>query len=94
MTQQEQSQEQQPLHKNCTFVCITEDVNNGSMEITTRPSNFTTLDSAKEWISENRSRGHYSCNNFDKIIVIDSNGEIEQVYTKQPEDYGEWRCWY
>jgi len=31
--QQEQSQEQQPLHKNCTFVCITEDVNNCEMGI-------------------------------------------------------------
>ena len=92
--QLEQSQEQQQLHQNCTFVCITEDVNNGSMEITTLDSDTTTLAEAKEWISENRSRGHYSCNNFDKIIVIDSNGEIEQVYTKQPEDYGEWRCWY
>ena len=92
--QQEPIQEQQTLHPNCTFVCITEDVNNGYMETTTLDSDTTTLDEAKEWISENRSRGHYSCNNFDKIIVIDSNGEIEQVYTKQPEDYGEWRCWY
>ena len=92
--QQEQSQEQQPLHPNCTFVCITEDVNNGSMAITPRPSNFTQLESAMERITENRSRGHYSCNNFDKIIVIDSNGEIEQVYTRQPEDYGTWRSQY
>ena len=92
--QQEQSQEQQPSHQNCTFVCITEDVNNGSMEITTLDTDTTTLDEAMEWIAENRSRGHYSCNNFDKIIVIDSNGEIEQVYTKQPEDYGIWRSQY
>ena len=81
-------------HENCTFVCITEDVNNSETDITTFNSNTTTLDEAMEWITENRSRGHYSCNNFDKIIVIDSNGEIKQVYTKQPEDYGEWRCWY
>jgi len=92
--QQEQSQEQQPLHKNCTFVCITEDVNNCEMDITTLDSDTTTLAEAKDWIAENRSRGHYSCNNFDKIIVIDSNGEIEQIYTKKPEDFGVWKCWY
>jgi len=92
--QQEQSQEQQPLHKNCTFVCITEDVNNCEMGITTLDSDTTTLAEAKDWIAENRSRGHYSCNNFDKIIVIDSNGEIEQIYTKKPEDFGVWKCWY
>lgn len=91
--QQEQSQEQQPLHPNCTFVCITEDVNNGLMEITTSDSNFTTLDEAKEWIADNRSRGHHSCHNFDKIIVIDSDGEVEQIYTRQPEDYGVWQSW-
>lgn len=77
-----------------TFVCITEDVNNESMAVTTFSAGTTTLDEAKEWLAENRSRGHYSCNNFDKIIVIDSNGEIEQVYTKQPEDYGVWKSWY
>ena len=93
MTQQEQSQEQQPLHPNCTFVCITEDVNNCEMDITTLDSDTTTLDEAKEWISENQSGGHYSCHNLAKIIVIDSNGEIEQIYTKKPEDFGVWKCW-
>ena len=88
--QLEQAPVQQQLHPNCTFVCITEDVNNQSMEVTTLDSDTTTLAEAKEWIRENRSRGHYSCSNFDKIIVIDSNGEIEQIYTKQPEDYDEW----
>lgn len=92
--QLEQAPVQQQLHPNCTFVCITEDVNNQSMEVTTLDSDTTTLAEAKEWISENRSRGHYSCSNFDKIIVIDSNGEIEQIYTKQPEDYDEWCGWY
>jgi hypothetical protein len=92
--QQEPTQEQQQLHPNCTFVCLTEDVNNGSMEITTLDTDTTTLDEAKEWIADNSSRGHYSCHNFDKIIVIDSNGEIEQIYTKQPENYGEWCHWY
>lgn len=92
--QQEQSQEQQSLHQNCTFVCITEDVNNHSMEVTTLDSGTTTLDEAKEWINENSSSGHYSCHNFDKIIVVDSNGEIEQIYSRRPEDYGEWRFWY
>ena len=93
MTQQEQSQEQQPLHPNCIFVCITEDVNNCETEPqhTSRP---TTLDEAKEWIAENQSRDHYSCHNLAKIIVIDSNGEIEQIYTKKPEDFGVWKCWY
>ena len=95
MAQQEQSQEQQTLHPNCTFVCITEDVNNGYMEITTLNSDTTTLDEAKEWISENRSRGlFYTCSIFEKIIVIDSNGEIEQIYTQQPEDHGTWCSWY
>ena len=93
MTQQEQSQEQQTLHQNCTFVCLTEDVNNSETEPqhTSRP---TTLDEAKEWIAENQSRDHYSCNNLAKIIVIDSNGEIEQIYTKKPEDFGVWKSWY
>jgi len=81
-------------HPNCTFVCITEDVNNGQMEVTTLDSDTTTLSEAKEWIDENSARGHYSCNNLEKIIVIDSNGEIEQVYTRQPEDYGAWRLSY
>ena len=57
------------LHENCTFVCITEDVNNQTLEVTTFNSNTTTLDEAKEWIGKNCARGHYSCNNFDKIIV-------------------------
>ena len=87
-------QEQQTLHPNCTFVCITEDVNNGQMEVTTLDSDTTTLSEAKEWIDENSARGHYSCHNLEKIIVIDSNGEIEQVYTRQPEDYGAWRLSY
>jgi hypothetical protein len=94
MAQQEQSQEQQTLHPNCTFVCITEDVNNCEMDITTLNSDTTTLDEAKEWISENGSKGHYSCHVLDKIIVIDSNGEIDQIYTRKPEDYGVWKCWY
>ena len=33
MTKPEQSQEQQPLHPNCTFVCLTEDVNNSETEL-------------------------------------------------------------
>jgi len=93
--QQEPIQEQQQLHPNCTFVCITEDVNyTGKMEVTTLDSDTTTLAEAKEWIEENRSRGHYSCQNYEKIIVIDSNGEIEQIYTKQPENYDTWYSWY
>jgi len=93
--QQEQIQEQQLLHQNCTFVCITEDVNyTGKMEVTTLDSDTTTLAAAKEWIEENRSRGHYSCQNYEKIIVIDSNGAIEQIYTNQPEEYDEWYSWY
>ena len=86
-------QEQQTLHPNCTFVCLTEDVNNSETEPqhTSRP---TTLDEAKEWIAENQSRDHYSCHNFAKIIVLDSNGEIVQIYTKKPEDFGAWKCWY
>ena len=93
MTQQEQSQEQQQLHPNCTFVCLTEDVNNSETEPqhTSRP---TTLDEAKEWIAENQSRDYYSCHNLAKIIVLDSNGEIEQIYTKKPEDFGVWKSWY
>ena len=82
------------LHPNCTFVCITEDVNNCEMDITTLDSDTTTVSEAKEWIDENSSRGHHSCHNLSKIIVIDSNGEIEQIYTKKPEDYGVWKCWY
>jgi len=93
--QQEQIQEQQLLHQNCTFVCITEDVNyTGKMEVTTLDSGTTTLSEAKEWIDENSTRGHCSCHNLEKIIVIDSNGEIEQVYTRQPEDHDEWYSWY
>ena len=92
--QQEPIQEQQQLHPYCTFVCITEDVNNGYMETTTLDSDTTTLDEAKDWIAENQSSGHYSCHNLAKIIVIDSNGEIEQIYTKKPEDFGVWKCWY
>ena len=82
------------LHPNCTFVCITEDVNNCEMDITTLDSDTTTVSEAKEWIAENSSRDHYSCNNLAKIIVIDSNGEIEQIYTKKPEDFGVWKSWY
>ena len=81
-------------YENCTFVCITEDVNNCEMDIATFNSNTTNLDEAMEWIAENRSSGHYSCHNFDKIVVIDSNGEIVQIHTKKPEDYGVWKCWY
>ena len=81
-------------YQNCTFVCITEDVNNCEMDITTLDSDATTLSEAKEWIDENSSRGHHSCHNLAKIIVIDSNGEIEQIYTKKPEDFGVWKCWY
>ena len=92
--QQEKSQEQQSLHQNCTFVCITEDVNNCEMDITTFNSGTTTLAEAKEWIDENSARGHYSCFNLEKIIVINSNGEIEQIFTMKPEDYGVWKCWY
>jgi len=93
--QQEKSQEQQSLHQNCTFVCITEDVNyTGKMEVTTLDSGTTTLSEAKEWIDENSARGHYSCHNLEKIIVINSNGEIEQIFTMKPEDYGVWKCWY
>jgi len=92
--QQEPIQEQQTLHPNCTFVCITEDVNNCEMDITTLDSDTTTLAEAKEWIDENSARGHYSCHNLAKIIVIDSNGEIKKIYTKKPEDYGVWKCWY
>jgi hypothetical protein len=92
--QQESTQEQQQLHPNCTFVCITEDINGGSVEVTSFNSDTTTLDEAKEWIDENQSSGHYSCHNFNKIIVIDSNGEVEQIYTKKPEDYGSWCFWY
>ena len=91
--QQEQSQEQHPLHQNCTFVCLTEDVNNSETE-PQHTSHPTTLDEAKEWIAENQSRGHYSRHNLAKIIVIDSNGEIEQFYTKKPEDFGVWKSWY
>ena len=58
--QQEQSQEQQQLHPNCTFVCITEDVNNCEMDITTLDSDTTTLDEAKEWISENHIDNMYN----------------------------------
>jgi len=89
----EQALVQQQLHPNCTFVCITEDVNNSQMEVVTLDSDTATLAEAKEWIDENSARGHYSCSNFDKIIIIDSNGGIEQIYTKQPEDYGVWRQW-
>jgi hypothetical protein len=64
------------------------------MDITTLDSDTTTLSEAKEWIDENSSRDHYSCHNLAKIIVIDSNGEIEKIYTKKPEDYGVWKCWY
>ena len=92
--QQEPTQEQQQLHPNCTFVCITEDVNNRLLQVTTLNSNYNTLEDAKEWISENSSSGHYSCHNFDKIIVLDSNGETEQIYTRQPENCGEWCHWY
>ena len=81
-------------YQNCTFVCIAEDVNNCEMDITTLDSDTTTLDEAKEWISENQSGGHYSCHNLAKIIVIDSNGEIEQIFTMKPEDFGVWKCWY
>ena len=91
---EEPTQEQQQLHPNCTFVCITEDINGGSVEVTSFNSDTTTLDEAKEWIDENQSSGHYSCHNFNKIIVIDSNGEVEQIYTKKPEDYGSWCFWY
>ena len=82
------------LHENCIFVCITEDVNNQTLEVTTLNSDTTTLSEAKDWIGENCARGHYSCNNFDKIIVIDSNGDVEQIYTRQPENYGSWSHWY
>ena len=92
--QLEQAPVQQQLHQNCTFVCITEDVNNASMEVTTLDSDTTTLAEAKEWIDENSARGHYSCQNYEKIIVIDSNGEIEQIYTKQPEEYDVWYSLY
>ena len=87
-------QEQQPTHENCTFVCITEDINGGTLEITTLDSDTTTLDEAKEWIDDNQSSGHYSCHNFNKIIVIDSNGEVEQIYTNQPENFSDWCHWY
>lgn len=90
----QQEQEGQISYQDCTFLCITEDVNNCEMDITTFNSNTTTLDEAMEWIAENRSRGHYSCNNFDKIIIINSSGEIEQIHTKKPEDFGIWKCWY
>ena len=56
--QQEPTQEQQQLHPNCTFVCITEDINGGSVEVTSFNSDTTTLDEAKEWIDENQSSGH------------------------------------
>lgn len=81
-------------HTDCMYVCITEDVNNCEMDITTLNSGTTTLNEAKDWIAENQSSGHYSCHNLAKIIVIDSNGEIEQIYTKKPEDFGVWKCWY
>ena len=86
--------EKETKHKNCTFVCITEDVNNCETDITTLDSDTTTVSEAKEWIDENSSRGHHSCHNLAKIIVIDSNGEIEQIYTKKPEDFGVWKSWY
>ena len=88
------SNQEQTLHVGCTFVCITEDINLGELNVTTLDSSTTTLDEAKGWIKDNQSSGSYRCHNFNKIIVIDSNGEVEQIYTNQPEDYNDWCQWY
>ena len=75
---------------NKTYVCITECINTGHLEISSET--IVTLEEAKTWISENCASGSYRNHNFDKILEISNSGNVEQVYFRRPENHGEWYC--
>ena len=74
------------------FICITECINTGHLEISEYP--FTSLEDAKQWVSENCASDSYRNYNVSKIIEINSQGETQQVYTNKPESDGRWYEYY
>ena len=75
------------------MVCITEDVNGGDATIDTLNGDYHTVDTAKQWINDNASGGHYSVQNYQKIIVI-RDSSIVQIYERKPYNYGSWTYYY
>ena len=75
---------------NKMYICITACINTHQLEVSTET--ITSLEEVSPMlsISDNRAYGSHRIYNMEKIIEINSMGETEQVYTKTPNNNGEW----
>ena len=93
MEQQEQEEQPRKEWKGCVLVCITEDVNGGDAQVDVLDGDYHTVNDAKQWMDDNASSGHYSIQNYQKIIILEGS-RIVQMYERRPYNYGSWQRWY